>query len=204
MARIGGRNRWFAVPAGIVCAAVVGALVWLALPMVPATITWAGDTLRRATTAQPAPTPTPSIAQQAVAGQSVDCRSMYSDDLWNELTWRAGSLLDQTATAPATEATSFADAVSPQVVVTCDWRFASGGIVTTLSRVDADAGAIAEAALAGAGFACRSENTAVVCTRDRGSVREEHTIRDGLWLASSETDWHPEDYGDRLGRAVWG
>jgi hypothetical protein len=35
-------------------------------------------------------------------------------------------------------------------------------------------------------------------------VREEHTLRDGLWLVSVETDWHPEEYGPRLDRTVWG
>jgi len=43
-----------------------------------------------------------------------------------------------------------------------------------------------------------------VCVRTQGSVREEHTLRDGLWLVSVETQWHPDDYGSRLDRTVWG
>ena len=50
MARVAGRNSWIAVPAGLVCAAVVGTLVWLSLPMVPVTVAWAGDMLRNAST----------------------------------------------------------------------------------------------------------------------------------------------------------
>jgi len=28
-------------------------------------------------------------------------------------------------------------------------------------------------------------------------------VRDGLWLASIETSWHPEEYGVRLAAFVW-
>jgi len=203
MARVGGRNSWIAVPAGVVCAAVVASLTFLALPMVPVTVTWIGDTLRRATTAQPAPVPEASIAQLAVDGAPLDCRGIYPDDLWNELTWRGGSRLAQSVAPPATGATSFTDAVTPDVVVTCDWQAADGRIVTTLSRVGADAGPIAQASLAGQGFACTASDDSVTCARTEGGVREEHVVRDGLWLASVETAWHPEDYGARLERNVF-
>ncbi|WP_106816538.1 hypothetical protein [Microbacterium timonense] len=204
MARIGGRNSWIAVPAGMVCAAVVGALVWLSLPMVPVTIAWIGDTLRSATAPAPAATRAATPAQAAADGRAVDCRTMYPDDLWNELTWRPGSLLSQSGAPPATSAASFADAAAARVVVTCTWRFEAGGIVSTLSRVDAEASSIAEAALSGAGFTCRADGAQLVCTRTQGAVMEEHTFRDGLWLVSVETDWQPEDYGSRLDRGVWG
>lgn len=204
MARTGGRNSWIAVPAGILCAAVVASLVWLALPMVPVAAAWVGDTLRSATAPRPEATPAQTPAQTAAAGGAIDCRTLYADDLWNELTWREGSLLDQSMAAPATAATAFADAAAPDVLVTCTWRFDSGGIVTTLSKVDADAATIAEAALAGDGFSCRTADGATVCDRTRGAVLEEHTLRDGLWLVSVETAWHPDDYGRRLDHTVWG
>lgn len=204
MARIGGRNAWIAVPAGILCAAVVGTLVWLSLPMLPVTVAWVGDTLRNATAPEPRATPRETPAQTAADGGAIDCRTLYSDDLWNELTWRAGSLLGQSQVPPATTATSFADAAAPQVLVTCTWRFETGGIVTTLAKVDTAASSIAEAALSGEGFACEVAGGATVCTRTQGGVREEHTLRDGLWLVSVETQWHPEDYGSRLDRSVWG
>ena len=203
MARIGGRNSWIAVPAGVICAAVVGALVWLSLPMVPVTVAWIGETLRRATSPAPTTTSEPSAAMQAAEGGAIDCRTLYPDDLWNELTWRGGSLLNQTATPPATEAASLVEAVTPEVLVTCEWSFASGSIVTTLSRVPTDARPIAEAAFAGQGFSCTTSDAALVCARTRGEVLEEHTLRDDLWLASVESPWHPEDYGPRLDGNVW-
>ncbi|MFC8682476.1 hypothetical protein ACFT30_13220 [Microbacterium ureisolvens] len=204
MARIGGRNRWIAVPAALLCAAVVGSLVWLSLPMVPVTIAWVGDTLRKATAPQPEATPAEIPARIAADGGAVDCRTIYGDDLWNELLWRPGSLLNQTMAPPPTAATAFADAATPEVVVTCAWRFDAGGIVTTLSKVDAAAASVAAAALGGEGFSCEESPAATVCSRTRAGVREEHTVRDGLWLSSVETRWHPEDYGARLDHEVWG
>lgn len=204
MARIGGRNSWIAVPAGLVCLAVVGALLWLSLPMVPVAVAWVGDTLRNATAPQAGAAPAQTPAQTAADGGAIDCRTLYPDDLWNELTWRPGSLLNQSKTSSTTAATAFADAAAADVLVTCSWRFDTGGIVTTLSKVDADAGAIAEAALASDGFTCRSAPDATECTRTQGAVREEHTLRGGLWLASVETAWHPKNYATRLDRSVWG
>ncbi|MBD3943114.1 hypothetical protein IF188_15580 [Microbacterium sp. NEAU-LLC] len=204
MARIGGRNSWIAVPAGMLCAGVVAALVWLALPMVPVSIAWIGDTLRSATAPAPTRTAAPTPAQDVAAGEQVDCRSLYSDDLWNELTWHPGSLLNQTHAEPATQARAFADAVSADVVVTCAWRFDTGGIVTTLARIDADASAIAEASLEADGFACAPAGETLDCSRTQGDVVEDHTLRDGLWLVSVETGWHPKAFGARLQREVFG
>ncbi|WP_203581794.1 hypothetical protein [Microbacterium hibisci] len=204
MARIGGRNRWIAVPAGLLCLAVVGSLVWLSLPMVPVAIGWVGDTLRSATAPRPAATPAETPARLAAGGGAVDCRTLYADDLWNELLWRPGSLLNQSMAAPATSATAFSDAATPEVVVTCTWRFDAGGIVTTLARVDAATASVAAASLGGDGFSCEESSAATVCSRTRAGVREEHTVRDGLWLSSVETRWHPEDYGARLDHVVWG
>ena len=47
-------------------------------------------------------------------------------------------------------------------------------------------------------------DVALVCIRTTGKVVEEHTIRDGLWLSSVETVWHPDVYGARLAAHVWG
>lgn len=46
MARVGGRNRVMSWIAGVFCAAVIAALLWLALPMGPMLIGYVGDTLR--------------------------------------------------------------------------------------------------------------------------------------------------------------
>jgi len=204
MARIGGRSTWLAVPAGLLCVGVVAGLVWLALPMVPVSVTWVGDTLRAATLPPEAPPETATPAEVAVAG-SLDCRQLYPDGLWAELSWHGGALLSQTAGPPATAVTSLAEALAPTSRVTCTWRLEEGGaIVTTLAAVAVDAAAIADAALRGQGFECTTEGEALRCQRVHGQVVEEHAVRGGLWLSSMESTWHPEEYGARVAAHVWG
>ncbi len=205
MARTGGRNSWIAWPAGLLCAAAVAALVWLAQPMLSVSVTWMGDMLR-ATTSEPVAAPVSEpVATQAIAPGDIDCRALYPDDLWAELTWTPNVLLSQDMSPPATAVTSLTDALVPSVRVTCRWRAGDGRvIVSTLAGVAGDADRIAEAALRGQGFACTADDVALVCTRTAGKVVEEHTIRDGLWLSSVETVWHPDVYGARLAAHVWG
>ncbi|WP_254773726.1 hypothetical protein [Microbacterium sp. cf046] len=205
LARVGGRNSWIAWPAGLLCAAVVGALAWLAQPMLPVSVAWMGDMLRAASAAQvPAPA-AQSVATLAIAPGDIDCRALYPDGLWAELTWTPHVLLSQDYAAPATSVTSLTDALSPSVRITCHWRTEEGGlIVSTLAGVASDAGPVAEASLRGQGFACTTDDDAVVCARTSGDVVEEHTIRGGLWLSSVETRWHPDAYGARLTAHIWG
>lgn len=204
MARIGGRSNWIAVPAGMLCAAVVASLVWLALPMFPVAVQWVGDTLRTASAPRPVVAAAPTPADRAIAAEPVDCRSLYPDSLWSELTWRGGALLSQTAGPPATAVASLAEALQPSARVTCSWRLDGGGaIVTTLAAVSGDAATIADAALRGQGFSCTTSDGVVDCVRVRGTVIEEHTVRGGLWLSSMETGWHPERYGARVEAQVW-
>lgn len=136
MARVAGRNRWIAVPVGILCAAVVGALVWLAAPMIPVSVAWVGDTLRDASARQAAALDREDgEVRRALAEGGVDCRAAYPDSLWSELTWRGGSLLDQSTDAPPTGADALIDALGPDVVVTCAWRSDAGAITTAFTRV---------------------------------------------------------------------
>jgi len=204
MARIGGRSLWLAWPVGVLCAGVVGALVWVALPAVPGTVNWIGDTLRAATSAPVAAAPSPVETAALDPEADLDCRTLYPDRLWAELVWGSDVLLDQDRTPPATWITALVDALQPVVRVTCSWRSADGQIVTTLSRVAADASTIAEAALLGQGFDCETFGTGVACRRQHGDIVEEQAVRDGLWLASIETSWLPEDYGTQLAARVWG
>ncbi|QKJ18460.1 hypothetical protein [Microbacterium hominis] len=204
MARTGGRSVWIAVPATLLCFAVVGALVWLAVPMVPVVITWAGDTLRGATErAQRETEVQPAV--QAIDDGAIDCRSLYPDGLWSELLWTPGILLTQNAAPPATVEAALVDALAPEVIVTCAWvRTEPGSVITTLARVDADARPIAEAALRADGFACAADGEALRCGRERGRAAEEHVFRDDLWLANVGTAWMPEDYTARLEKTLWG
>lgn len=204
MARIGGRSTWLAVPVGLVCAAIVAALVWLALPMVPVAITWAGDSLRTATAPRPLPAAQPTPAELAASSSAIDCRRIYPDALWGELTWRRGALLSQTVGPPATQVTAVAEALASTPRVTCSWRLETGGgIVTSLAAVADGAAELADAALRGAGFSCTTSDGVLRCRRVSGHVIEENTVRAGLWLSSVETSWHPEEYGDRVEAQVW-
>ena len=205
MARTGGRNSWIAWPAGLICAAVVATLAWLAQPMVPVSIAWMGDMLRAATSPPVAAAVPPPISTVAMAPGDIDCRTLYPDSLWAELTWTSNVLLSQDLAAPATAVTTLTDALAPSVRITCHWQ-ADGGrtIVSTLAGVASDAVPIAEASLRGQGFACGVNGDAVACTRTSGDVIEEHTLRAGLWLSSVETAWHPDVYGTRLAAHVWG
>jgi hypothetical protein len=200
MARIGGRNLWIAVPAGLMCGAVVVTLVWLALPMVPASIAWVGDTLR-AVTSRPLAAPRDGPGRSPVAfDDELECNAMYPPDLWTELVWTPDALLSQTRSEPATSVPAVFDALAPTVRLTCSWRARAGAMTlsTTLTRVPADAARIVDAALRGAGFSCAEIDEVLTCARTAGEVVEEHTVRDGFWLSSVETGWHPEDYGSRI------
>ncbi|MFS0854052.1 hypothetical protein [Microbacterium sp. 179-I 3D4 NHS] len=46
MARVGGRNLAMSWVAGVICIGIVGALLWLSLPMLPVLAGFAGDALR--------------------------------------------------------------------------------------------------------------------------------------------------------------
>lgn len=205
MARVGGRNSWIAVPAGLVCAAIVAALVWLSLPMVPVTVAWAGDMLRNATSPEPAPSAGDTAARRALAGDAVDCRALYSASLWNEMTWQGRTILDQAIEAPPTEVPSLTEVLAPEVRVSCSWTDQDGrAVISTLSAITPQTIGLGEAALRGQGFACAAGDGIVRCARTQGEVVEAHVLRDGLWLATLERAWHPDDYGARLERSVFG
>lgn len=46
MARVSGRNMVITWIAAVLCTGVIAALVWFAIPLVPAIATFVGDTLR--------------------------------------------------------------------------------------------------------------------------------------------------------------
>lgn len=205
MARVGGRNSLIAVPAGVICAAIVAALVWMSLPMVPVTVAWAGEMLRNASKPPTAPVAAVTPAQRVADGASLDCRQLYSDSLWSELSWQGRTILDQAQDPPPTEVASLAEVLAPDVRISCVWTGRDGAVVaTTLAAVAPDAAGLAEAALRGQGFACTAGDGAVRCTRTTGEVIEHHVLRAGLWLASIERAWHPDGYGARLEKTVFG
>lgn len=207
MARIPGRSAWLAWPSGLICAAVVVGLVWLAIPMLPTVAAWSGDTLRAAVsapTAAPAESKRPSVLETVASGEDLDCRRFYPADLWTELTWSPRTMLLQDRTAPATSAVALTEALAPRVSVTCRWTFHTGAAIsTTLAQVAEGSGAVAEATLQADGFSCAPQGAALACTRDRAGVREEHAFAGDLWLSSVESGSVPEEYGSRLLAATW-
>jgi hypothetical protein len=195
MARVSGRSLWIAWPAGVICAAVVGALLWLAAPGVPGAIDFIGNTLRTATSA---PVADGEAEDVPVADPATDCRGLYPDRLWAELTWTPEALLSQ-STAPPASASSLFTALSPEVRLTCSWR-ADGGrsVSTTVATVAADAASVVQAALTAEGFTCAVDGAAVHCERTQGSVAEVHDLRGDVWVSSVLTDWLPEDYAAQV------
>jgi hypothetical protein len=185
---VGGRSAWIAWPAAVFCTVVVGVLVWLAAPGVPGAISFVGDTLRSATTL-------PEAAAEEPIEPATDCRSLYPDRLWAEMTWTPEVLLDQDAAPPATT-TTLTQALAPTVLFTCTWRTDAGPWVsTTFSQVAEGSGAVAQAALSTEGFSCQAEGDGVHCERTSGGVTELNDVRGGGWLSTVLSDWQPEDYG---------
>jgi hypothetical protein len=202
---IGGRSAWLAWPVGVVCVGVVGALVWLAAPGVPMAVQFAGDVLRSGTEQLARPQAAPQPIESIGTARDDDCRTLYPDSLWMELTWNPDTVLSQSRDLPATSAESVRDALSPDVLMTCAWRADDGGsVTTTLSRVDAAAAAIARDAFTGAGFDCT--NDALVgaqCTKTTGDTIEDNIVVGRMWLSTIERSWHPDRYTDRLVHRLW-
>ncbi|HWL77023.1 hypothetical protein [Microbacterium sp.] len=202
MARTGGRNLWIAVPAGLLCAAIVVALAYFAMPMVPLSVAWAGEVLRAATTPKdPGETPTP-IAM----AERPDCRDLFPDDLWIELVWSRDALLAQSIAVPDTMPPTLVEALTPTVLVTCVWRGTDGRqLVTSLARIPDETAPIAEASLRAEGFLCRKvAGGALICRQPSGDNLVQQVLRDGVWLSIAERGWHPPGFADRLTAHVWG
>ncbi|MDL9979156.1 hypothetical protein [Microbacterium candidum] len=195
---IGGRNGWIAWPAGLLCAGVVAGLAYLAAPAVPSVIAFAGNTLRNALSAPQAGGAPP---QKELTD---DCRTLYPGILWIELGWNPQVVLAQSTAPPSVSVAAVRDGLKPQVRMTCAWRNSGGGTVTTtLAAVDPTAAAIAQPALAAAGFACTPLGDGIRCTKSAGTTNEDEVVRGGMWLSTTEVEWHPPGYSDQLIARLW-
>jgi len=205
MSRMSGRSTWIAVPAALICVAVIGVLVWLAAPMVPVAAQWVADTLRAPAVRAEQAAEQPAPAALVAGGLPIDCRDLYPDSLWAELIWHGDVLLDQSTDLPPVSDAEITEALAPTVRLTCSWDFSGAdSIVTTISSVGADAAPAAEAALTAQGFDCVSADRSLACGRTRDGVTEAHALGGGLWLASVRAGWGPDEYADRLAGYVWG
>ncbi len=201
MARTAGRNLWIAVPAGLLCAAVVVALAYFAMPMVPVSVAWAGEVLRSASTPKDPGEAPPPITQ----AERPDCRDLYPDDLWAELVWSRDTLLAQSIAGPDTMPPALVEALTPTVLVTCTWRGGDGRqLVTALARVPEQTTPVAEAALRAEGFLCRTVvGGMLICRQPSGDDLVQQVLRDGVWLSIAERGWHPLGFADRVVAHVW-
>ena len=198
MARVGGRNAAFAWVVGL------GVLAALALPLIPASMTWFGTTVDTAQgTSQTAPTSAPVAAGEEGA-LPTECPALYDEALWATMRFTRGAVLTPSKDAPVTTATALVSALSPDVQLTCFWHADAGTVSTTLATVPPDAGAIAAAALPGSGFTCESVDERTRCTRTDGDLTETIEAGGGLWLSTSESAWHPAGYVSRTGDRIWG
>ena len=204
MARVGGRNAAFAWVVGVGCLAILGVLAALALPLIPASMTWFGTTVATAQgTSQTAPTSAPVAAGEEGA-LPTECPALYDEALWATMRFTRGAVLTPSKDAPVTTATALVAALSPDVQLTCFWHADAGTVSTTLATVPPDAGAIAAAALPGSGFTCESVDERTRCTRTDGDLTETIEAGGGLWLSTSEDAWHPAGYVSRTGDRIWG
>ena len=204
MARVGGRNAAFAWVVGVGCLAILGVLAALALPLIPASMTWFGITVDTAQgTSQTAPTSAPVAAGEEGA-LPTECPALYDEALWATMRFTRGAVLTPSKDAPVTTATALVSALSPDVQLTCFWHADAGTVSTTLATVPPDAGAIAAAALPGSGFTCESVDERTRCTRTDGDLTETIEAGGGLWLSTSESAWHPAGYVSRTGDRIWG
>ena len=170
MARVGGRNAAFAWVVGVGCLAILGVLAALALPLIPASMTWFGTTVDTAQgTSQTAPTSAPVAAGEEGA-LPTECPALYDEALWATMRFTRGAVLTPSKDAPVTTATALVSALSPDVQLTCFWHADAGTVSTTLATVPPDAGAIAAAALPGSGFTCESVDERTRCTRTDGEL----------------------------------
>lgn len=186
MTRIGGRNVVVAWIVGVLCAAVVGVLAFLTLPL----LTGAGSLFGG---------PDPEASD---AGGGLGCRDLYSDPLWAALNYEDGSELAESVDPPVTTATALVEALAPQAQLTCTWTADRGSISTTVAQVGSDAGSIAAAALPEVGFSCSDREGVTSCSRTDGELIETIEAADGVWVSTSQQSWHPERYASRVGEAA--
>jgi len=198
MARVGGRNTLFAWGVGLVCAGIVGALVWLAAPLVPAGLAFLEDR-----TSPPTSEPVAGDGEEVADAAPSECRDLYSDSLWSSLVWADDSVLTPSEDAPEISAQGFADALAPAVRLTCTWTSAEGDISTTLASVASDAGAIAKTALPSLGYSCTSVAQRTRCTLDADGRLETIEAGGGVWLSSVLDRWRPARYVDETAERVW-
>lgn len=193
MARVAGRNRVIAVPVGLACLAIVGALVWFGLPAFSTIGTWFASGAPTLNEASASPSPS------AVSGPVGDCREVYPDAVWGQLALLPDAKLTQDVSSARTGVPAAVKAAQPQIQVSCSWSVGdSGQVATTVAQIDPDNAALIESSLRGQNFHCLNDDGDGIrhCTRTQGDTVEDHTLRGQRWV------WHyisgdaPDGYVD--------
>ncbi len=201
MARIGGRSSAAAWFGGVLCAGVIAGLVVLAAPAIPAGVAIAGDILRSGsdTGSEDAPG---AVAAPPIATTAPACRALYPEQMWLELTQRAGGDPAQSTEPPPAPA-GLTAALAPEVRVTCVFQGVNAGrIATTVAAVGPEAPGVARAALEASGYQCDAFGEGVRCILDADGLVHEHVIRSGVWLATEFSQWKPDRYTDRVAASL--
>jgi hypothetical protein len=204
MARVPGRDNRIAIPAIVLSLAIVGALVWFAVPAMPLVMAWAGGTAGNAATMLAATPTLHAVVADGLDVAEADCRELYPTDLWNELTWTSDAILSQSAAGPTTAMADLISALAPTATRTCTWTDSSGqAVVTTFATVSADAAGIAEASLRGQGFSCATADGTLECSSTTDAGNEHQSVRGALWVATVSRAWYPDDYDQRIAIHLW-
>lgn len=184
---MGGRSPVFAWTVGVLCAATVATLAVLAVPVIPALTGWAASALGAG-----------GAGAEAPAERPIGCRDLHEGPLWAVLDLAPGSTLAASTDAPVTSATALVEALGPSVRLTCTWTADAGELSATVADVPPDAGAVAVAALPGAGFTCREAGERIRCDRMAEGVLETIEVGEGRWLSTTQAQWHPTGYAERV------
>lgn len=190
---MGGRSPVFAWIVGVVCAAIVATLAVLAVPVLPTLTGWAIG----AFVADGSDTGEDD-ADAAAQERPLGCRDLHEGPLWALLDLAPGSRIAASEDPPVTSATALVEALAPTVRLTCTWTADAGTVSTTVAEVPPDADAVASAALPGMGFACVEARERTRCDRTADGLIETIEVGGGRWLSTSQTDWHPVGYADRV------
>lgn len=219
MARIAGRSTWFAWFVGLVCAAVLGALVYLAAPLGPAVGDWTVRTVANAVGQITGDTGTSAVetgsqsGPDAVAGGPVmpaDCTGLVSAELHQRLEGDAQAVMSIGAGEALAGVPGLAELLGAAPVLDCRWTTPAGSTAQAIVATVGDgAVGIADEMLRALGFDCTSVGEGVECTRTTAASEgvsgliERHRVRGTVWVASVTTGWEPDGFADAVDAAVW-
>ena len=217
VARIAGRSSWFAWFVGLLCAAVLAALVYLAAPLGPAIGDWTVRTVANGLqqlSGTPSTPPTDGQAQPEtpVAGPIVptNCEGLFSAEQNRQLAGDVQATMSVGSGEALIAVPGIAELLGAVPALDCRWVTPAGGSAQAIvATVTEGAAGTAEEMLRALGFDCTALDGGVQCVRSTdataeaaGSV-ETHVVRGTVWVASLTTGWQPDGFAEAVDAAVW-